>query len=285
MQERMRIRESDSCGASHRVFCNHRFRILQSPRRMVNFTPEHFSAHMCVQAISFAQPLLQCSCAADPRFTHWTICPAEGRLNFPAPDRLVPDPGIVMAHCHLCRVIRQAITQTRRPACQTASGIEAQEKDPGLAAIGDVGADIHLGKCGNSREGRRSAQSNSAHVKGSNRQPAPSLELIEGEGRRNQGSESFRRNRPVREQKIVPGLPHDPRPARERPWAMLSDFEQRVQSMFLSPHDRASVRLFLAHLPIVEHTYNPNAAHDVPQRRRGEPMPIVSEGNGAGEAG
>src|SRR5579859_6434703 len=112
-------------------------------------------------------------------------------------------------HCGI--EIGQMKEFARCPYGGKVGGIETEEVNARLASAGHVGANVEFGEPGKAGQRGNHAGTNSAHPEGNDADPALALESIERQPGRYQGAEPLRRKRPVREQKIVPGLLHNPR--------------------------------------------------------------------------
>src|ERR1700684_2770980 len=134
------------------------------------------------------------------------------------------DPAVATFAAHARVEIREMEPSTRHRHCDRICRVEAEEPDSRLAAVPEVGADVELGKCGECRQRRSGAQTDTRHAKRHDADPGFALECVDIEGIRNLRSKSCAQLRnvgaPVGEEEVVPGWRHDPWAGGKRPWAM-----------------------------------------------------------------
>ena len=128
--------------------------------------------------------------------------------------------------------IRQVVEGARRPHCREIRGVEAEEVNAGFVVHSDVGTNVHLGETGEAGQRRDPAGTHAAHVERNHSDPSHTVVNLQRKLRRNQRTQSFRRDRPVCEQKIVPHLHHDPRFRRQGPGAVCSLAKNWMHKLF-----------------------------------------------------
>ncbi len=122
------------------------------------------------------------------------------------------------------------IKRARSPHSGTTRCVEAEEVDARFAVIGDIGAHIQFRQRGKSGYRREISGANAAHAERNDTDPALGTEGIERKLRRNQRPDLIRRDRPVGEEQIMPGLLHDPGAGGQRPRTVRGLAEQRVHA-------------------------------------------------------
>jgi hypothetical protein len=98
----------------------------------------------------------------------------------------------------------------------TTCGVEADEKDPGLAAGRHVGANVELRKGRETRCRYQPSHAKPGQSEGNDPNPGVAVELVDLERRWYERAQRRAWNRPVTEQDVLPGLREEPAPL--RPW-------------------------------------------------------------------
>ena len=101
--------------------------------------------------------------------------------------------------------------------CDGVCGVKAEEPDAGLAAIGNVGADVKFGERGEHGERRRCAKTDSGHSKRDDANPRLALKSVDFKWCGDYRSQEGGIDRPMGKEQVVPRLRHDPWAAGERP--------------------------------------------------------------------
>src|SRR5438270_8407926 len=114
--------------------------------------------------------------------------------------------------------IRQVIEGASSPDRKVAGDIQAEKINSSLASVAHIGPHVKFGEVRETWHSRQPATADSAHPERNDTDPALSVKGVEPQALRNQWTESCEGNRPMREQKIVPGLLHNPRASRQLPW-------------------------------------------------------------------
>src|ERR1700686_5867566 len=140
-----------------------------------------------VQAIAFRQPMFQGSTVARLDGSDGAIASAKLRGRA-ATVTGVMDSFVVLFRGHRSMKIGQVKKGAGGPDCRSIGGVEAEEIDSGLAAVGHVGAYIQFWKARQSRQRRKAASANAAHAEGHDSDPARSVEGVERQWRRHQGT-------------------------------------------------------------------------------------------------
>src|ERR1700722_15141233 len=130
------------------------------------------------------------------------------------------DPASSIFAAHACDEIGEMEPGTSDRDGDRVCGVEAEEPDAGFAAVRDIGAHVEFGECGERRQRRRGAQAHARHAEGNHADPGFALKRVDFEWGGDEWTQSRNIDSPVREEQIVPGLRHDPRTRRDRPWAM-----------------------------------------------------------------
>src|SRR3979490_2999642 len=94
----------------------------------------------------------------------------------------------------------------RDPDREAARGVEAEEKDAGSFADGDVGAQVEFQRFGDTGQRGRAAQADAGHSEWHYGNPRFAIESIDLQRFRNPGTELLYTHRPVGEQEIAPLL-------------------------------------------------------------------------------
>src|ERR1700722_1310510 len=99
--------------------------------------------------------------------------------------------------------------------------VEAKKPDAGFPVALDVGADVEFGEGGECRQRGSAAQANAGHAEWDDADPGFTVKRIDfkrGGDQRTQSTQPGCVDWPVGEEKVVPGLRHDPWGWRNRPW-------------------------------------------------------------------
>src|ERR1041385_5906350 len=119
--------------------------------------------------------------------------------------------------------------------------IEAEEVNPGLATIGHVGAHVKFGETRKAGQRGNHPGANSAHPERNDADPALAIKKIERQLRRDERANLRRSERPVREQQVVPDLPHDPASRSDGPGTMVDRMEEGMHAISVAPARDVSV--------------------------------------------
>lgn len=139
------------------------------------------------------------------------------------------NPSVLRDAAHAGMEVREVISLARHPGCGSAAGVEAEKIDTGLSAVCHIGADVEFRERGEAGQLREPAGTNAAHVEGRDCDPALLVEGMEFECGWDERAHDLRIDGPVREEKIVPGLLHDPGTRRYGPRTVSADLKHRVQ--------------------------------------------------------
>ena len=189
---------------------------------MVDLRPVDAAAVGGVEAVALGQEMLERAGLGGERRTACAIGGAQraregARLG--AHARVV-DPVATRANAHVRAEIGQPVQAPRRLDRDAAAGVQAEEPDAGLLAVGHVGAHVQLGERRQPRHGQRAAKADAAHPERRKAEPGVAVIGLDGQLRRHEPPKRRIRNAPVSEQQVMPRLPHQPAPLRERPRAV-----------------------------------------------------------------
>jgi hypothetical protein len=134
---------------------------------------------------------------------------------------------------HRSMEIWQVIKRPRSRDRKVAGDIQAKKINSRLTSVGHVGPHVQFGETRETWHSRQPASPDTAHPERNDTDPALCVECIQHQAFRNQWTEFCKGNRPMREQKIVPGLLHDPGATTRWPWTVSDMLQQRVQEISL----------------------------------------------------
>src|SRR5437762_4229296 len=106
--------------------------------------------------------------------------------------------------------IRQVIKRASPPHREVAGNIQAEKINSRLVSVRHVSSQVKFGETREPWHRRQPASPDTAHPERNDADPALSVEDVQNQLRRDKRSQLCEGNRPMREQKIVPGLLHDP---------------------------------------------------------------------------
>ena len=184
-------------------------------------------ARHAVEAITLRKPMRKTPRLPEFDLTHGMIAPSEFGVSF-APSRTVRNFILTHLYTHFGFEIWQGVQPASGQDGERIRSVEAEEINSRLIGERDICAHVQFRKAGEPGQRRQATGVNVAHVEWGYRKPALALVGVKFQVARNQRTKHTHRNRPVREQQIMPGLCHNPRSGRQRPRPMRGEREGGV---------------------------------------------------------
>lgn len=119
-------------------------------------------------------------------------------------------PSVAINAAHTSVKIRKMVCKARRPGRNSTARIQTEKIHSRLTAVIYISANVQLRECGKAWESGHEPGTYAAHAEGCDGNPAFSVESVEGEDGWNQRAHDIWIDGPMREEKIVPSLLHDP---------------------------------------------------------------------------
>jgi hypothetical protein len=167
-----------------------------------------------------------------------TVAAGVGELD-PLASPLVERPGVEVG---------QLVRDPRGLDREAAGGVKAEEPDSGPVLGGHIRADVEFREGRDDRQCEGAAEPEPGDQERRDSEPGTAVVLVHRELGRDELAQSRGVDPPVREEEVVPGLPHRPRALRQRPRAVLDLLQPGALACGSSKeleraHGRADTRL------------------------------------------
>src|SRR3954452_17045909 len=203
---------------------------LQVPELVMDLRAMELAAIGRVEAVALGQePLERAGYCAD-HGTARPVAAAEHPAGLFQSRALVVDPVGSVGGRHTRVEVRQLVGATRSFDRKARACVEAEEPDAGfLAAAGvHVCANVQLEERRDPRYRQQPPCPKAREAEGGNADPGGAVVRLDLQPGRHMLANRLDRDTPVREEELLPGLPHRPAAPRQRPRAVLEVLERTV---------------------------------------------------------